>query len=64
MPYFQYPDSKMCNNKKSAMCHSEFVSLSIKQLFKNGLILQVIDVLHVVNPLTVYGTAKDKERWF
>lgn len=64
MPYFQYPDSKMCNNKKSAMCHSELVSLSIEKLLKNGLILQVIDVPHVANPLTVSVTAKDKERWF
>lgn len=45
MPFFQFPDSKFCNNNQSAICHSEFVSSSIEDLLKNGIILQVNDVM-------------------
>lgn len=51
--FFQFHDSKFCNNKKPEICHSEFVFSSIEELLKNGIILQVNDVLHEVNPLTV-----------
>lgn len=62
MPFFQFPDFKFCNNNQSGICHSEFVSSSIEELLKNGIILQVNDVPHVVNPLTVSVNAKGKER--
>lgn len=62
VPFFQFPDSKFCNNNQSAICHSEFVSSSIEELLKNGVILQVNDVPHVVDPLTVSVNAKGKER--
>lgn len=62
MALFQFPDSKFCNNNKSAICHSECVSSGIEELLKTGIILQVNDVPHVVNPLTVSVNAKSKER--
>lgn len=62
VPFFQFPDSKFCNNNQSAICHSEFVSSSIEELLKNGVILQVNDVPHLVDPLTVSVNAKGKER--
>lgn len=51
--FFQFHDSKFCNNKKPEICHSEFVFSCTEELLKNGIILQVNDVLHEVNLLTV-----------
>lgn len=62
VPFYELPESKYCENNKSAIAHSDFVSKSIQELLQSGIVVKVDQIPHVVNPLTVSVNAKGKER--
>ncbi len=62
IPLLKEPDSIFLNNNRSAIDNSDFVCLAISDLVKGGLVREVKDIPHVVNPLTVSINAKGKHR--
>ena len=62
IPFLQEPMSIFLKNNKSALNNSEFVNEAILDLVKGGLVKEVSNRPHVVNPLTVSVNAKGKHR--
>lgn len=62
IPFYSKPENVHLNNNKSALFHSEFVTQSIIELEKKGLILRCREKPFVVNPLTVSEQSNGKKR--
>ena len=53
LPLYTMPKSAHFNNNKSAITHSNYVSEAIQDLLKENWIIEVNELPHVVNPLSV-----------
>ena len=53
LPLYTVPKSAHFDNNKSAITHSDFVSKAIQDLLKTNRIIEVNELPHVVNPLSV-----------
>lgn len=62
VPLLSQPNNVFLKNNKSALQHSVFVDKAISELVKSGLVKEVSDKPHVVNPLSVSVNSKGKER--
>ena len=49
-------------NNKSSIEHKHFIDTAIVELLKGGLVIELSNRLHMVNPLTVSINGKGKER--
>ena len=56
------PKSAHFNNNKSAITHSDFVSEAIQDLLKTNRIIEVNELPHAVNPLSVIAQNSGKKR--
>ena len=62
LPSYTVPKSAHFNNNKSAITHSDFVSEAIQDLLKTNRIIEVNELPHVVNPLSVTVQNSGKKR--
>ena len=53
LPLYTVPKSAHFDNNKSVITHSDFVSKAIQDLLKTNRIIEVNELPHVVNPLSV-----------
>ena len=62
LPLYTVPKPAHFNNNKSAITHSDFVSKAIQDLLKKNRIIEVNELPHVVNPLSVTVQNSGKKR--
>ena len=62
LPWYTVSKSAHFNNNKYAITHSDFVSEAIQDLLKTNRIIEVIELPHVVNPLSVTVQNSGKKR--
>ena len=56
------PEKTFLKNNKSSIEHKHFIDTAIVELLKGGLVKELSNRLHMVNPLTVSINGKGKER--
>ena len=62
LPLYTVPKSAHSNNNKSAITHSDFDSEAVQDLLKTNRIIEVNELPHVVNPLSVTVQNSGKKR--
>ncbi|CAB4030460.1 Hypothetical predicted protein, partial [Paramuricea clavata] len=62
LPFIQAPPCRDISNNKSAFAHSNFVNEAINELLLSGRVLQVSQLPHVINPLSVSVQRSGKKR--
>ena len=62
LPFKVVPESAELKNNKSARSNPSFVETEIVSLVKKGVMSEVLEKPHVVNPLTVTYSRKGKPR--
>ena len=62
LPFIQAPPCRDISNNKSAFVHSNFVKEAINELLLSGRVLEVSQLPHVINPLSVSVQRSGKKR--
>lgn len=62
LPFTEVPTSVCLGNNRSSKDHPEFVSAEIQKLLETGVVSEVSEKPHVVNPLTVAHSRSGKPR--
>ena len=62
IPLLAYPPPSSAKNNKSALNHPQFVSKTIAELLISGVVVEVNQMPHMLNPLTVADNSADKLR--
>ena len=62
IPLLHKPEKTVLKNNKSSIEHKHFVDIAIVELLKGGLVKELSNRPHVVNPLIVSINGKGKER--